>query len=112
MFVLIYAITILTSSLAVIVRDVQNLLQAFMRIIFFLLPIVWNVESLPDSLATLLKLNPFYYIIEGFRHTLVGGEWFFEDITYTIYFWLLTMIILLIGSTIHLKFRNKFVDYL
>lgn len=112
MFILIYAITILTSSLATIMRDVQNIVQAIMRMMFFLLPIVWNVEELPDSIVTILKLNPFYYLIEGFRHTLVGGKWFFEDITYTIYFWILTMLILLIGSTIHLKFRNKFVDYL
>lgn len=115
MYVLIYAITILTSSLAVIVRDVQNIVQAIMRIMFFLLPIVWNVESsesLPGTLVTLLKLNPFYYLIEGFRHTLIGGEWFFDDITYTIYFWILTVLIFLIGSTVHLKFRNKFVDYL
>lgn len=112
MYMLIFAITILTSSLAAIVRDVQNLVQAIMRIMFFLLPIVWSVDSLPGNLATILKLNPFYYLIEGFRHTLIGGEWFFDDITYSIYFWLLTMIILLIGSTMHLKFRNKFVDYL
>lgn len=113
MYILIYALTILTSSLATIVRDVQNVVQAIMRIMFFLLPIVWNVETLePESLATLLKLNPFYYIIEGFRHSLIGGEWFFDDITYTIYFWILTLMILLIGSTVHLKFQNKFVDYL
>lgn len=112
MYILIYAITILTSSLSTIVRDVQNIVQAIMRIMFFLLPIVWNVESLPESLVTFLKLNPFYYLIEGFRHSLIGGEWFFDDITYTIYFWLLTMMILLIGSNVHLKFRSKFVDYL
>lgn len=112
MYILIYALTILTSSLATIIRDVQNIVQAVMRLMFFLLPIVWNVEELPELLMTILKLNPFYYLIDGFRHTLIGGEWFFEDLTYTIYFWILTIIILLIGSTIHLKFRNKFVDYL
>ncbi|MEK9197892.1 ABC transporter permease [Lysinibacillus halotolerans] len=112
LYILIYAITILTSSLAIIVRDVQNIIQAALRIMFFVLPIVWNIESLPDYLVTLLKLNPFYYIIEGFRYSLIGGNWFYDDIIYTIYFWLLTLVILLIGCTVHLKFRNKFVDYL
>ena len=112
MFTLIYAITILTSSLATIVRDIQNVVQVVMRLMFFMLPIVWNVEQLPQIFVLLLKLNPFYYILEGFRHSLIGGEWFFNNITYTIYFWVLTIIILLIGSTIHLKFRDKFVDYL
>lgn len=112
MYTLIYAITILTSTLSTIIRDVQNIVQAIMRLMFFLLPIVWNIESLPENFVTILKLNPFYYVIEGIRDSLIGGEWFFEDITYTIYFWILTIIILLIGSTIHLKFRNKFVDYL
>lgn len=112
-FILIYSITILTASLSTIIRDIQNLVQAIMRIMFFLLPIVWNIESLkPEYLATLLKLNPFYYVIEGYRYSLLGGEWFYNDITYTIYFWLLTITILFVGATVHLKFRNKFVDYL
>ncbi|MGN1401787.1 MAG: ABC transporter permease [Bacillus sp. (in: firmicutes)] len=110
--VLLFSVTLLLSTLTTIIRDIQSMVQSFMRIQLYLLPILWNVNSLPPVLLACLKLNPFFYIIEGFRNALLGEAWFFEDPWYTSYFWLMTAIILLIGSSVHLKFRHKFVDYM
>ena len=111
-YMLLFSLTLLLSTLTTIVRDIQNMVQSVMRLMMFLLPILWNVNRLPEVFITILKLNPFFYLIEGFRNSLLGSQWFFEDIPYTIYFWSITLLILLIGSRVHLKFRHKFVDYL
>jgi teichoic acid transport system permease protein len=112
MFVLLFAITLLTSTISMIIRDFQLLIQSMVRLGFFLLPIFWDPSQLSHYLQTILKINPLYYIIEGFRNTLLGRDWFFNDLSYTVYFWIFTLFILLVGSGLHLKFRNKFVDYL
>lgn len=112
LFIFLFAVTLLLSSLTTIIRDIQNMVQSVMRLMLFLLPILWNVSNLPELFIDLLKLNPFFYLIEGFRSSLLGTQWFFEDIPYTIYFWSVTLLTLLVGSFFHLKFRNKFVDYL
>ncbi|KON86249.1 Teichoic acid translocation permease TagG [Sporosarcina globispora] len=112
LYFLLFGLTILLSTITIIIRDIQSLVQSFMRVIMYMLPILWNVNTLPDLLVTILKLNPFFYIIEGFRHTLLGGEWFFNDLPQTLYFWLISILLLFIGSTVHLKFRHKFVDYI
>ncbi|ARP44274.1 ABC transporter permease [Geobacillus thermodenitrificans] len=111
-FVFLYAFTLLFSTMSTIVRDVQSILQSAVRMMLYLLPILWDVHRLPEMVVTVLKLNPFFYIITGFRQTFLGEGWFFEDPIYTIYFWVTTLFFLYLGSTLHMKFRHKFVDYL
>ena len=85
-----------------------------MRMILYLSPILWDPmgDRVPDWLGNILKLNPFYYIIEGIRSSFLGGDWFFEDPIYLLYFWTLTFIMLYFGSRMHFRFRKDFVDYL
>jgi teichoic acid transport system permease protein len=111
-FLFLYSFTLLFSTISTLVRDVQSTLQSVVRTMFYLLPVVWDVHKLPEKVVTILKLNPAFYIITGFRQTFLGKGWFFEDIIYTVYFWVTTLLILYLGSILHIKFRNKFVDYL
>ena len=110
MVVLLYAFTLLTSTLSMIVRDIQLVVQSIVRFMMFLLPIFWIMDKLNPIFIAILKLNPFYYLIDGIRESIIGNTWFFEDMTYTLYFWSLTLFILLVGSRLHMKFRNQFVD--
>ncbi|MEH7180570.1 ABC transporter permease [Neobacillus vireti] len=112
LYVLLFGLTLLFSTLTTIIRDIANMVQSTMRVMMYMLPILWNVDRLPEIFVTILKLNPFFYLIEGFRKALIGGSWFYEDLPYMIYFWLFTILILVIGSSVHVKFRHKFVDYI
>ncbi|MFF2447171.1 ABC transporter permease [Neobacillus sp. NPDC058068] len=111
--VLLVAISLITSTLATIVRDVQMVIQSVVRVLLYLTPILWTVERLPEQIRNLMKANPFYYIIEGYRAALLGTEWYFVDhAKYTLYFWVVVLVLLWLGSSIHLKFKDRFVDYL
>lgn len=114
MYVFLFSFSILSSTIATLIRDYQNLLQSMMRMILYLSPILWDPTSdkVPDWLGNVLKLNPFYYIIDGIRNSFLGGAWFFEDSIYSLYFWSLTFVILYFGANMHFKFRKDFVDYL
>ncbi|MCB6218625.1 ABC transporter permease [Bacillus paralicheniformis] len=116
MIVFMFAFSLFNSTISVLVRDYQFLLQSVTRLLFFLLPIFWDISTqLGDkhpALLNVIKLNPLFYIIDGFRNSFFGGDWFFEDVTYTLYFWALTLLILTVGSILHMKFRDKFVDFL
>jgi teichoic acid transport system permease protein len=114
LYMFLFAFSILSSTIATLIRDYQTLLQQIMRMLLYLSPILWNPasEQVPDWLSNILKLNPFYYIIEGIRDSFLGGEWFFENYIYMMYFWVLTFVILYFGTKIHFRFRKNFVDYL
>jgi teichoic acid transport system permease protein len=107
-----FSVTLLFSTIATIFRDFQLMLQSVMRMMMYLLPIIWDMNGLPEFFLNLLKLNPLYYLISGFRDTLFAQQWFFEDWVYMSYFWITTLLLLYIGSLIHIRFRKQFVDYI
>jgi teichoic acid transport system permease protein len=112
LYTFLFSFTLLFSTFSTIVRDFHAVLQTSMKMLFYLTPIIWDPENLPEFAQNLLKINPIYYLINGFRNTLLYKTWFFEDMSYTFYFWTLTFIILFIGAALHLKFRKNFVDYM
>nr|WP_144920654.1 ABC transporter permease [Paenibacillus bovis] len=110
---LIFAISLITSTLSTIIRDVHMFLNATLRMLLYLSPILWQITILNDPLPTILKLNPLYYLIEGYRAALFGTEWYFiTNWEYTLYFWGCVVLLFLFGSLIHIKFRRHFIDYL
>lgn len=109
---LVFSLSLITSTLATIVRDVQIIVQSIMRMMLYVTPILWTPEKLPSIFQKILHLNPFCYIVDGYRASLLGKSWFYEDINYTLYFWAFVFVMLLIGTTLHVKFRKHFADYL
>lgn len=107
------AISLVTSTLSTIVRDVQMIVQSIMRIMLYLTPILWATFSLPEWVQSLMKINPLYYLIEGYRAAFLGKGWYaIENLQYTLYFWVVVLIILFIGSMLHIKFRRRFIDFI
>jgi teichoic acid transport system permease protein len=110
------SLALITSTLTTIVRDVQQIVQSVLRMMLYLTPLIWHTDKLVIkgiNLTFLLKLNPLYYLVEGYRSSLLGTTWYIvESGQYTLYFWIIILILLLLGSTLHLKFRNRFVDFL
>lgn len=119
LYTFLLAFSLISSTLATLARDFQVFLQSIMRMLFYLTPILWDTSLLVNSfgekgqlMENILKLNPLFYIIDGFRDSFLSRQWFFEDLIYTIYFWLVTFALLYFGAKLHLRFRNKFMDYL
>ncbi|WP_261131772.1 ABC transporter permease [Bacillus sp. Marseille-Q3570] len=113
-FMFIFALALVTSTLATIIRDVQMFLQATLRMLLYLSPILWQVSNIDNAFIQLvMKINPLYYLIEGYRAGFFGLGWYFiENWEYTLYFWAVTGLLLFIGATIHVKFRRHFIDFL
>ncbi|MBD8028602.1 ABC transporter permease [Ureibacillus sp. Re31] len=110
---LILGLSLITSTLSTIVRDVHMLLNAVLRMFIYLSPVLWDIGKLGAPFGDIVKLNPLFYLLEGYRAAFFGSEWYFiTHWEYSIYFWVLSILIFIIGSNLHLKFRRHFVDYL
>ncbi len=115
MIVFLLAFGILNSTITVLVRDYHIMLQSILRLLFYISGPIWNVETLAKNfprLVNILQINPIYYIIDGFRDSFLNGVWFWEKPTLTIIFWLITLILLVFGCHIHMKFRARFMDFI
>jgi len=108
------ALSLITSTISTIVRDFQMLIQSLVRILIYLSPFLWPPYHLqPEIIQTIMKLNPIYYLAEGYRASILGLSWYpIEHWEYTLYFWGITLILLFFGSVLHMKFRDRFVDFL
>ena len=111
--VLVFAINLITSTLSTIIRDVQMVVQAVLRMLIYVSPILWVSFRLPEFVQTIMRANPLYYLIEGYRAAFFYQSWYFiEQWEYTLYFWVLIFVLLWIGSILHVKFRNQLIDFL
>lgn len=110
-----YSVALVTSTLSTIIRDVHMLLNASLRMLLYLSPILWHVSgsNIDGWIQTIMRLNPLYYLIEGYRSGFLSEGWYMiEHPLYSLYFWGLTLIIFMIGASIHVKFRRHFIDFL
>jgi teichoic acid transport system permease protein len=95
------------------VRDIHLLIQTATRMLFYVTPILWlPSDNTPQLLKEIFAMNPFYYIVDGYRESLLKGSWNFIHSSYTLIFWSVILLLLILGSAIHVKFRKQFVDYL
>ncbi|MBD7937201.1 MULTISPECIES: ABC transporter permease [Cytobacillus] len=108
------ALSLITSTISTIVRDFQMAIQSVVRILIYVSPFLWPPYALkPEIVPTLMQLNPIYYLAEGYRATILGLNWYpFVNWEYSLYFWGITILLFVVGSILHVKFRDRFVDFL
>lgn len=112
MIAFMYAFGLFNSTITVIFIDYQQILQALSRVLIFVTPVFWSSSGFNEQLLKLMALNPFFYIVEGFRYSLLPGQPHINSVPLTIYFWSITIFFLISGSMLHMKYRKNFVDYL
>ncbi len=62
------------SSLNVFSKDVGQILGLIIMGLFFLTPIIYSPDMVPPRALFILKLNPVYHLIEGYRFALLAGR--------------------------------------
>lgn len=112
-YIFTFSIALLTATLAVVVRDIQMVIQSVLRVMFFLSPILWLPDRLPEILQKFMMFNPFSYLANGYRAALLNKEWYITDNwEMTIYNLAFILVVLIIGSSAHHKFRDRFSDFI
>ena len=109
---LIMGITWFTSAITVFIRDVEQIVSVFMQIAFWATPIFWHHSMLTGKLTYVAYLNPFFYIINGYRDSLIYHKWFFEYPGLTLYFWAITLFFFISGALIFSRLKPHFADVL
>ena len=110
--VLSLGITYLTSAINVFFRDMSQIVSIIMQFMMWLTPIMYDLSMFPEWIGRILKFNPLYYIVNGYRDCFINNICFFEHVGQTIYFWIVTLIILIIGVTVFKKLKDAFADVL
>lgn len=114
--ILALGMTYLTSAVSVFFPDVRQIVNIALQIGMWVTPIMWNIndmqEKIPASALVLLKLNPLYYIVMGYRESFIDKVWFWEHPGLTAYFWIFTGAVCVLGVTVFKRLKVHFADVL
>src|SRR5699024_12641871 len=106
---LLFAISLITSTISTIIRDFHMFLNSTLRMLLYLSGVLWPITILSDFpiIIKIMQLNPLYYLIEGYRAELIVKEWYIiMHWELYLYFLELVIVLIIISSKIHINFRN------
>ncbi|MCM1537141.1 MAG: ABC transporter permease [bacterium] len=110
MFILVLAMCYTTCAVVVFFRDLNQIIGIFMQIGMWATPILWNITMLPPKWQVVFKLNPVFYIVNGYRSALFEKTWFWEDFYSTMYFWIVVILLFALGALIFKRLKVHFAD--
>lgn len=111
LFLLVLAMSYTTCAVVIFFRDLSQIIAICLQIGIWATPILWSLDAIHNPVVvTLLKLNPLVYIVNGYRESVYGYHWFFEDVSGTLYFWGVTVALFLMGAAIFKKLKVHFAD--
>lgn len=108
------AIIYFTSAITVFFRDTSQIVNIVMQVMVWFTPIMWNIDAMTLSkpVTFIMKLNPMFYVVQGYRDALINHVWFWSHGGLTIYFWCITAVLFMFGTWVFRRLKIHFADVL
>lgn len=98
------------ASLGVYIRDIGQAIGIVLQVLFFLTPIFYSIEMIPEPLRSLVLLNPMAPVTENFRRVLLWGD--LPSWPGTLWWTLGTAVVMMLGYAWFMTTRKGFADVL
>lgn len=108
MCVLVIGLGWLLSAMQVFYRDISHGLGIGLNLLFWVTPIVWSPDNLPEQYRPILRYNPLGYIIQGYRDVMVSHQ--LPDVGQTVFFWCVAIFFFLTGAYVFGRLKPEFAD--
>jgi ABC-type polysaccharide/polyol phosphate export permease len=108
--VLVLGLGWLLAALQVFYRDISQALTIILNLWFWITPVVWSQEIMPQEYRSLLFYNPLYYIVEGYRGLIIYDSIAWPSLQQTIYFWSITLGFIISGTYVFGRLKPEFAD--
>ena len=112
MYILIMALSLFLSVIFVKLKDIHNLTEVMLQLLFWATPIYYKLEMLPENLQKYVLLNPLTTIVMSARKGMVTGDTVvasdFKDLAIVT---AICLVVLLIGVRFFKKRIPKLAEY-
>ncbi len=71
-FIFNLGLAMIVSVFTIFFRDLTHIIAVILQALFYMLPIVYSVETFPPEMRGIFYYNPFYYFIVLFRKVIYG----------------------------------------
>ena len=77
----------------------------------YLSPVLWPAafSGIP-VMSFIMKLNPVYYIVTGYRDCMFFEKSILAHPALTVYLWIVVLVLFAVGSALMYHFKRKMVD--
>lgn len=98
--------SLFTATVYVRLRDLDQIWEVLLRILFYATPIIFPIDILPDNVRKWVYLNPMTFIIERSRSVLIDQQIinFSQDVVFT-----LILVFALIAGILFFKSNSRFL---
>lgn len=111
--VLVLGLSYITAACTVFFRDMTQIVGIILTVGVWMTPIMWNPEvTMSPKMQAIFRLNPMYYIVDGFRDCLLEKTWFWEKPMWSVYFWCFAILVYLLGVKMFNRLKAHFSDVL
>lgn len=107
---LVMGLSWITSSVSLFMPDIGNIVGIVTRFLFFGTPVFWQMSMIPVKYHVYLKLNPVYYIVNGYRDSFFFETGFWRHPYLSLYYWAVAGACFIIGAVVFKKLRPHFAD--
>lgn len=88
--------------------DIKEGIRAFVRAMFFITPIIFPVDRVPEDFQFLVTYNPLAYVVEVWRNLVLDGT--IPSLMQTLWFSLFSVALLIVGFVLFVRTRPGFGD--
>jgi len=103
-------VSLFVASLTVYLRDISQLVSVITQILFYMTPIFYPIQAVPERYQWILQINPLTLVIEQTRLLFLYGKmpnWYFCLIS-----WIIAFIVFQLGLVWFEKTKKGFADVL
>lgn len=108
--VFILGLTYLMAVFGTYLPDLDEVMRPVIRGMFFLTPIIWTPDRLPEGIRWVVDYNPLAYLVEVYRDLVLRGE--IPGGLSTLYFTLFSVALFIVGFTLFVRVKPRFADML
>ena len=111
---MLFFLGIFSATINILIPDYDMIIRQVLRLTFFMSGILFQPEKgtfFNNLIYYSTKINPFYYIVNGWRETFLYQHWFWNSPASMMMFWLEILLFAIIGSHLYLKFRDQLIDF-
>lgn len=66
-YLLLLGFTFILSAIEIFVRDIEHIVNFILSMAFYVTPLLYTPDFVPDNLQWILKLNPMAYLVDAYR---------------------------------------------
>lgn len=106
------ALSYFTAAITPFFQDISQIINIITQLGMWTIPIMYDEAIMGEKIMRVLKFNPMYYVVTGYRDCYMHGQWVWERTKLTIYFWLVVCVLFYIGFKTFKKLKVHFADVL